>query len=343
MFCWFPAATATRLMARPLRLDVAGAVYHVTARGNERRAVFTDDEDRNDYLARLAWYRAKFGFRLLAYCLMTNHVHLAIRRGPAPLSRVMASLHSSYTQWFNRRHRRVGHLFQGRYKSFLVQEDRYLVALVRYIHLNPVRARIVEKACDYAWSSDRFFRGKRPPSWLDVDDVLPSFGPSRRSALRRYFELVDNLKKTDSDYETLPAVDQVVKGDEVFALTRFEQIGELAPPLRGLSEDRVIEAVSRSTGVSVSELVGPLKGGAVAEARCLAAYVAARAGGISRRRMARRFHLDDSSLARPVARLESRLERDAALRQTVETLIQHLRVAGFMDLAIHTTEPSKQP
>ena len=78
----------------------------------------TDGEDRNDYLARVAWYRAKFGFRLLAYCLMTNHVHLAIRRGPAPLSRVMAGLHSSYTQWFNRRHRRVGHLFQGRYKSF---------------------------------------------------------------------------------------------------------------------------------------------------------------------------------------------------------------------------------
>ncbi len=172
-------------MARPLRLDVAGAVYHVTARGNERRAVFADDEDRNEYLDRVAWYRTKFGFRLLAYCLMTNHVHLAIRRGPFPLSRVMAGLHSSYTQWFNRRHRRVGHLFQGRYKSFLVQEDRYLVALVRYIHLNPVRARIVQRAADYAWSSDRFFRGTRPPQWLDVEDALPSFGPTRRSGRKQ--------------------------------------------------------------------------------------------------------------------------------------------------------------
>ena len=318
-------------MARPLRLDVPGAVYHVTARGNERRAVFRDDEDRDDYLARLSYYRSRFGFRLLAYCLMTNHVHLAIRRGLFPLSRVMACLHSSYTQSFNRRHGRVGHLFQGRYKSFLVQEDRYLVALIRYIHLNPVRARIVEKAADYRWCSDRSFRSNHPPPWLDVDDVLPSFGPTRRSALRRYLALMD-APPAESEYEALRAVDQVVKGDEVFALTRFEQVGELAPPLRGLSENRVIEAVSRSTGVAAEDLAAPTRGGAVAAARHLAAYVAFHAGGISKRRMARRFHLDDSSLARPVSRLESQLASDVKLRARVEGLIQALQATGFADL-----------
>ena len=320
-------------MARPLRLDVPGAVYHVTARGNERRAIFRDDEDRHDYLSRLAFYREKFGFRLLAYCLMTNHIHLAIRRGASALSRVMASLHSSYTQSFNRRHRRVGHLFQGRYKSFLVQEDRYLQALIRYIHQNPVRAGIVGKAADYPWSSDRFFRCEQPPSWLDVDDVLASFGPTRRSALRRYLALVDGTTPADSEYEAIRAVDQVVKGDELFALTRFEQVGELTPPLRGLSEDRVIDAVSRVTGVPLEDLLGSTKRGAVSTARHLAAYVAFRAGGISRRRMARRFHLDDSSLARPLSRLESRLKSDTKLRERVEGLIQDLRVAGFADLA----------
>src|SRR5712692_3372356 len=112
-------------MARPPRLEFAGAVYHVVVRGNERRAIFRDDGDRERYLSRPAHYREKFGFRLLAFCLMDNHVHLAIGTGEKPLSRIMAGLQSSYTQSFNRRHRRVGHLFQGRYKAFLVEEDRY--------------------------------------------------------------------------------------------------------------------------------------------------------------------------------------------------------------------------
>ena len=320
-------------MARPLRLDIPGAVYHVTARGNARRAVFTDDEDRENYLRRLAAYREKFGFRLLAYCLMKNHVHLAIRRGAFPLSRVMAGLHSSYTQWFNRRHQRVGHLFQGRYKSLIVQEDRHLGALVRYIHRNPVRARIVHRARDYVWSSDRFFRQTPSPQWMDVEETLRSFGPTRRQAMRRYAELIDDPAKSERDYESIPAVDQAVKGDETFALARFEQVGELTPPLRGLSEDRVIGAVSLATGVSIEALIGPLRGGTVAEARCLAAYVASRAAGISRRRMARRFHLDDSSLARPVARLESRVARDPRLRSQVAGLIQGLGVNGFANAA----------
>src|SRR5216683_2663529 len=100
-------------MARPPRLEFPGGVYHVVVRGNERAAVFRDDEDREKYLARLGHYREKFGFRLLAFCLMGNHIHLAIRTGEFPLSRVMAGLQSSYTQWFNRRHKRAGHLFQG--------------------------------------------------------------------------------------------------------------------------------------------------------------------------------------------------------------------------------------
>jgi REP element-mobilizing transposase RayT len=108
-------------MARPTRIEFPGALYHVTARGNERKAVFRDDGDRAEYVRRLADYRESLGFRLLAYCLMDNHIHLAVETGQAPLSRIMARLHSSYTQYFNRRHRRVGHLFQGRYKAFLVE------------------------------------------------------------------------------------------------------------------------------------------------------------------------------------------------------------------------------
>jgi putative transposase len=176
-------------MPRQPRIEVSGALYHVTARGNERKALFRDDSDRREYLARAALYREKFHFRLLAYCLMTNHVHLAIRAGDEPLCRIMARLHSSYAEWFNRRHNRVGHLFQGRYKAFLVQEDRRFHALVRYIHLNPVKARLVERAADYPWSSDQFLRRGRGPEWLDVDDLLGLLDATRRSAVQRYVEL----------------------------------------------------------------------------------------------------------------------------------------------------------
>ena len=145
-------------VARPLRVEVAGGLYHVIVRGNERRNVFRDDADRSRYLTRLAFYREKFSFRVLAYCLMDNHVHLAIETGKIPLPRIMAGLQSSYTQYFNRRHERSGHLFQGRYKAFLVEKDRYALALLRYIHENPVKARVAEKAEDFGWSSDRAYR-----------------------------------------------------------------------------------------------------------------------------------------------------------------------------------------
>ncbi len=312
-------------MARPPRLEYPGAVHHVIARGNEQRSIFRDDLDRIEYLDRIAHYRERFRFQLLAYCLMTNHVHMAIRSGPVPLSRVMAGLHSSYTQWFNRRHARIGHLFQGRYKAFLVQEDRYLLALIRYIHLNPVNAGLVRSACDYRWSSDRFFRRGRGPDWLDLDGGLAALGPTRHTAVRRYTELIEGTVASPS-YEDLRAVDQTVKGEESFALQRFEAGNQLEPQLRGLSEDRLIEVVARMRGLSKDDLTGPRKGGPVASARCLAAYIARRLARISTRRLARRFHRDDSSFVRPMARLERRLEADGQLRDEIDRIVQELRV-----------------
>lgn len=159
-------------MTRPLRLEMPGGLYHVLVRGSERRVVFRDDRDRTRYLERLAHYQQKFGFQVWAYCLMSNHVHLAIARGEARLSRIMARLQSSYTQYFNRRHRRSGHLFQGRYKAYLVEKDRYALALIRYIHENPSKARMVSRPEEYVWSSDRYYRRGHGPEWLEIDRVL---------------------------------------------------------------------------------------------------------------------------------------------------------------------------
>jgi len=312
-------------MPRPPRLEVRGALYHVTARGNERRSLFRDDVDRLEYLARAARYREKFRFRLLAYCLMTNHVHLAIRTGQEPLSRIMAGLHSSYAEWFNRRHDRVGHLFQGRYKAFLVQEDRRLHALVRYIHLNPVKARLVDRAADYPWSSDRFLRKGQGPEWLDVDHMLALLDETRRSAVRRYVDLVDG-PSGEASYDPRQAVDQAVIGDEDFTLAQWEAAAPSQPKPRSreVPLDRVLDAVARECGLTLDELRSGRRGGEHAAARCLAVYVARLLCGVSIRRVALRLGRDDSSFVRPLAALERRLDSDQTLRARIDRLARSL-------------------
>jgi len=309
--------------ASPARIEVRGALYHVTARGNECRALFRDDADREEYLGRLARYREKFRFHLLAYCLMTNHVHLAIRTGEQPLSRVMAGLHSSYAEWFNRRHRRVGHLFQGRYKALLIQEDRHLHALVRYIHQNPVKASMTTRAADYSWSSDQYLRGGKTPPWLDTDALLALLERTRRRAVRRYVELVDG-PSVEPAYDPGRALDQAVLGDDRFAAAQ-RNAASAPPPLPRLAglED-VLDAVARDGGFSTADLHSRHRGAALAETRCRAVYVARLLCGVSARRVALTLGRDDSAFVRPLARLECRLETDPAARSRIDRLIQTL-------------------
>jgi REP element-mobilizing transposase RayT len=129
-------------MSRRPRVFAPGLLYHVIVRGNQRRKTFRCDDDYKAYLDRLQKYRAKCNVRIYAYCLMPNHVHLLVETGSTPLAKFMQGLQQSYTQHFNRSYRKVGHLFQGRYKAIICDRDKYLLALVRYIHLNPVRAQL---------------------------------------------------------------------------------------------------------------------------------------------------------------------------------------------------------
>ena len=312
-------------MPRPPRLEFPFALYHVTARGNERRALFRDDHDREMYLSRIAHYRERFRFQLLAYCLMTNHVHLAIRTGAAPLSKIMAGLHSSYAEYFNRRHERVGHLFQGRYKAFIVQEDRYLHALLRYVHLNPVRAGLVRRANDYFWSSDRHLRRGRGPDWLDVDLLLSLLDSSRHSAVRRYVAIVDGAA-APSSYESVPVIKRVVVGDEAFAAERLEAGGGPEPSVT-LPPAQLLEFVARETLVPIAVLTGPSRARAAAQARLFAAHLARAVCRIPVRQVARLFGRDDSVFSRPLARLESRLVTDPELRRRLEVLARRLRLS----------------
>jgi putative transposase len=183
-------------MSRPLRPEYPGAVWHVTSRGNDRREVFRDDADRERFLSILGRAVELFRWKLHAYVLMTNHYHLLVETPEPTLSRGMRELNGLYTQAFNRRHRRAGHLFQGRFKAILVEKESHLLELCRYVVLNPVRAGAATSARAWRWSSYRATAGLAPaPEWLETDWTLEQFGTSRRKAAERYRDFVAGGKK----------------------------------------------------------------------------------------------------------------------------------------------------
>lgn len=163
-------------MARPLRLEFSGALYHVMARGNRRAPIYLDDTDFTQFLTGLGKVCERYNWLTHAYCLMHNHYHLLIETPDGNLSRGMRQLNGVYSQRFNRRHGTSGHLFQGRYKAILVQKGSYLLELSRYIVLNPVRARIAPAVQDWRWSSYLETVGRvEPPEWLETDWLLAQF------------------------------------------------------------------------------------------------------------------------------------------------------------------------
>jgi hypothetical protein len=253
---------------------------------------------------------------------MGNHLHLAVERGPAMLSRVMLALQSGYTQWFNRRHGRVGHLFQGRYKAFLIEKERYLLALVRYIHRNPVEAGLARRPQDYAWSSDRYYRRGRGPEWLDADHVLPLLGATRRIAVARYRKLMG--EEVEETYESLKAYARAIKGDELFAERLLREAG-VAPVVRRLTEAKIASAVAAGLGVRLEDLGSGSRQRALSGARLIAAYLGRAISGIPVSRMAKYFGREESTFVRGVLRLEERLTTDTDLRKDVARLAARLQ------------------
>jgi putative transposase len=202
-------------MARPLRIEFSGALYHVTSRGDRREPIFEDDEDRVEYLKILEEVVKRFNWLCHAYCLMTNHYHLVVETPEGNLSKGMRHLNGMYTQASNRRHGRTGHLFQGRFKGILVDKDSYLLELTRYVVLNPVRAKMVNQPGEYKWSSYRAMVGDEPaPDWLATDGLLLQFSKQRSAARRRYIQyVVDGISKP-SIWDSLRQ--QIYLGDDTF-------------------------------------------------------------------------------------------------------------------------------
>ena len=204
-------------MSRPLRIEYAGAVYHITARGNERGEIFTDNHDRQRFIGMLIDNLDMYKVRLYAYVLMGNHYHLLIETRNANLSVFMHALQSHYTNYFNNRHDRVGHLFQGRYKAIMVDKDGYLLELSRYIHLNPVRAGLTRRPGEWKWGSyDEYVSKQTGCKWVESETVLRYFGRSRGEAARKYINYIKEGMEEDgaSPFDAIKG--QIVLGDEDF-------------------------------------------------------------------------------------------------------------------------------
>ena len=317
-------------MARPLRIEFPGALYHVMSRGNERRAVVRDDRDREK---RLEWLRRTvedYGWRLHAFVLMTNHDHLFVETPQPNLSAAMQFLNGGYTSAFNRRHRRVGHLLQGRFKAQLIEQEGHYFEVSRYIHLNPVRAGIVRKPQDWPWSSyPGYHYANRTLEWVTYDDVLREFGraPGAARAAYRRFVRQGMAEGCESPWEG--AIGGLVVGSDRFLarvkkiLSRREKDGAV-PQLKTLRDrpalERIATIVAKDSGVNRSAWGAGRRSDDLA--RATAAYLARRRFGYPAGAVAKAMgYASASSVSRAVQRIE---HADAKERTTMKRLERKL-------------------
>ncbi len=271
-------------MARPLRLEFEGALYHVTSRGDRQEDIYEDAADRSAFLSVLESVCDTYNWVCHAYCLMGNHYHLLIETPDANLSRGMRQLNGVYTQTFNRSHGRAGHVFQGRYKAILVEKESYLLELARYIVLNPVRAGLARTARDWPWSSYRATVGHgEGPDCLNVEWLLATFGKRRSVAIERYKKFVSEGSGLPSPWTLIR--NQVYLGDEQFV----EKMQSL------IDGDKELSEVPSSQRRPVPKALGCYE--ASCRDRNLAICGAYRSGGYTLKEIGDHFGLHYSSVS----------------------------------------------
>lgn len=305
-------------MARKPRLHVPGGLYHVIWRGNEQRDIFFDDEDRRRFYALLREGVERFGYRVHGFCLMSNHVHLALQAGKDTLSGPLQNLAFRYTQAINRKLGRVGHLFQGRYRALLVDHDAYLLELVRYLHLNPVRAHLVSDPGEYPWSAHRAYLGSVALPWLTTETVLGQLGGSVGVARRRYARFVaEGIGHGHRPEFYSGADDSRVIGDERFVEQLNRQAVEVRPQGR-ISLDAIVAHVCAGYRLDEAALRAPGRQRVAAQARALVGWLALQTNATTLAHVARHFGREASGLGRQVGRLQRQARADTGKARSLQ-------------------------
>jgi REP element-mobilizing transposase RayT len=286
-------------MARRPRLFARGVLYHVIVRGNQRQKTFISASDYQAYIERLAHYRKKYGYVIYAYCLMPNHVHLLVESSEHPLAKFMQGLQQSYSQYFNRKHHKTGHLFEGRYKAIVCQKEEYLLELIRYIHLNAVRAGMVKSAEGYRYCGHHAYLQGRASEIIDPVKVLSMLGG--KQGYRRFVH--DGIRGGHKE-EYYAVEDQRFLGDEGFGEKMLKkEPRELGKPSKRRSVERAAQGLAKLLKVDIVALCSADRSWAMSRARTMTAYVLVRRLGYRLSDVAAYFGRDVATLATLLARL----------------------------------------
>ena len=317
-------------MARPLRIQYEGAFYHITCRGNERKRIYYAKSDCDGFRSYLKDAQDKYGYLLHTYVLMSNHYHLLIETPEANLSKLMHFINGSYTNYINRRRKRTGHLFQGRYKAVVVDKDSYLLELSRYIHLNPVRAKVVHKPENYPYSSYKSFISRKKEDIVYCDLLLEMISKGRRDAARRYRAFVEK-GMTEKPEDPL----RDVYGGSILGAKGFikEALGRLKEGILEKEEisyrkelqasygpEEIIALVSRHFKIPREELTR-IRG----EPRKLTIYLLKKYTGMPNRQIGEFFGgLSYSAVAKLRERFSAEMKKDRSLREQLERITGEL-------------------
>ena len=322
-------------MPRKTRIDAAGALHHVIARGVARRKIFFEDKDRDDFLNRLGTILKESDCSCYAWALIPNHFHLLLKTGAVGLSTVMRRLLTGYAVTFNKRHYRWGHLFQNRYKSILCQEEAYLLELTRYIHLNPLRAKLVGSIGEldtFRYCGHGVVMGRLENDWQDRDYILKRFGTKKTDARKKYRRFVEKgieqgkredligggLVRSAGGWSELKALrmardyikgDERILGDGVFVKQQLEQASERMERkyrIRALGFDmeKIIERVSEVLGIPQDQVTAPGKCRNIVQARSLFCYWAVRECGMTMASLSKKLEISSASIGQSVKRGE---------------------------------------
>ena len=302
-------------MARKPRVHFSGALYHVIARGNRHQPIFLDENDCEIYLYLLREYKKRFCFLLYAYVLMENHLHLLMEVEEVPLSRIMHDLQFRYARKFNIKYKKDGHLFQGRYKAILCDRDTYLLELSAYIHLNPVRAGMVESPLEYRWSSYASYVKKDPVSLVGEDFLLSLFAKKKALARRAYVRYVESRIREGHKKEFYMIEDQRFLGDEKFVQRITKCVNERTAKKPFIPLDKIVSAVGLHLDISREAFFTHTRNRKAAWVRSVVGYLGRKLCSYDNKAIAQFFKRDPSVLTKGIRDVEDRIISDRAFKK----------------------------